>query len=128
MLFFSRLPDAELEIMKVIWNHETPVSTSEVKEYLEEERPWNISALQTLLNRLIARGFLSSEKKGKKRYYQVLIPEEEYLAQENRSFLQKLNGNSLTRMVASLYESRSISDRDLEELAAFIEEKTGGQK
>ena len=125
---FKKLPDAELEVMKAIWAHETPVSTSQVKEYLEQSRPWSISALQTLLNRLIARGFLSSEKRGKNRYYEVLIPQKDYLAQENKSFLQTLNGNSVTRLVASLYDSRSISDEDLEELAAFIEEKTGGGK
>ncbi len=128
MRLFTRLPDAELEVMKAIWEHETPVSTSQIKEYLEQARPWNISALQTLLNRLIARGFLSSEKHGKNRYYDVLIGQEEYLAQENRSFLRRVNGNSLTRMVASLYDSRSITDEDLEELAAFIEEKTGEGK
>ena len=67
---FKKLPDAELEVMKAIWAHETPVSTSQVKEYLEQSRPWSVSALQTLLNRLIARGFLSSEKRGKNRYNQ----------------------------------------------------------
>ena len=32
----------------------------------------------------------------------------------------------LTKLVASLYESRSVSEEDLDELAAFIREKTGG--
>ena len=53
-----RLPDTELEIMKVIWESGETLSTSEVKNLLERNRPWNVSALQTLLNRLIDRGFL----------------------------------------------------------------------
>lgn len=120
----KKLPDTELEVMQAIWNNPTPISTSEAKEYLDKTRIFNISALQTLLNRLIARGFLSSDKKGKNRYYKPLISEEEYLAAENKSFLEKLNGSSITRFVASLYDSKTITNEELEELKVFIEEKT----
>lgn len=121
-----RLPDAELEVMQAIWNNPVPISTANIKEYLDRKRSWNISALQTLLNRLIERGFLCSEKQGKHRYYQPIIEEERYLAYENRSFLRKLNGSSVKKLVASLYDSQSISDEDLQELADFIAEKTRG--
>ncbi|MBM6828351.1 BlaI/MecI/CopY family transcriptional regulator [Anaerotignum lactatifermentans] len=122
----QKLPDTELEIMQVIWKEGRVLSTSEIKELLEEHRPWNISALQTLLNRLIDRGFLDSYKEGKSRYYQTKIKEKDYLAFENSLFLQKVNANSLTKLVASLYQSNSITDEDLDELAKFIEEKTRG--
>ena len=93
-----------------------------------KQRNWNISALQTLLNRLIDRGFLTSYKKGKNKLYDIMVPEERYLAFENRSFLKKLNENSVTKLVASLYHSRSISQKDLQELAEFIEQNTEGDK
>lgn len=121
-----RLPDTELEIMKVIWSQPSPISTSQIKAVLEEKRPWNTSALQTLLNRLIDRGFLSGNKEGKNKIYEPLVEEKRYLALENKSFLEKLNGNSITRLVASLYDSKAISDEDLAELESFIELKTKG--
>lgn len=122
----QKLPDTELEIMQVIWKENRVLSTSEIKEKLEMNRPWNVSALQTLLNRLIERGFLSSYKEGKNRYYEITVKEEDYLAFENSMFLRKVNANSLTKLVASLYHSHTISDADLDDLAKFIEEKTGG--
>lgn len=122
----QKLPDTELEIMQVIWQENRVLSTSEIKEKLDLSRPWNVSALQTLLNRLIDRGFLSSYKEGKNRYYEITVKEEDYLAFENSLFLRKVNANSLTKLVASLYRSRTISDADLDDLAKFIEEKTGG--
>lgn len=121
-----RLPDTELEIMKAIWEADQTLSTSEIKVILEQHRPWNISALQTLLNRLIERGFLSSYKDGKNRFYTALVAKADYVAMENKSFLEKVNDRSVTKLVASLYESHSISDADLDELAAFIRSKTGG--
>ncbi|MBQ3568632.1 MAG: BlaI/MecI/CopY family transcriptional regulator [Anaerotignum sp.] len=122
-----RLPDTELEIMKVIWESGETLSTSEVKNLLEKNRPWNVSALQTLLNRLIDRGFLESYKEGKNRFYTPLIAEMDYLAVENKAFLEKVNDRSVTKLVASLFDSKSISEEDLDELAAFIRSKTGGE-
>ena len=127
MTDIMRLPDTELEIMKVIWESGKTLSTSEVKILLERSRPWNVSALQTLLNRLIDRGFLESHKEGKNRFYTPLVPEKEYLAVENKAFLEKVNDRSVTKLVASLYDSKSISEEDLDELAAFIRSKTGGE-
>lgn len=124
----KRLPDAELEIMKVIWSNNYPISTSQIKEILDKERVWNVSALQTLLNRLIERGFLDSYKEGKNRYYTPLITEEQYLAYENKSFLEKVNGSSVTKLIASLYNSNSITKKDLEELSEFISQKTRREK
>lgn len=122
-----RLPDTELEIMKAIWEKGETLSTSEVKALLERQRPWNVSALQTLLNRLIDRGFLESYKEGKNRFYTPLVAEKEYLAVENKAFLEKVNDRSVTKLVASLFDSHSISEADLDELAAFIRSKTGGE-
>lgn len=124
----QRLPETEFEIMQVIWQTKTTMSTSQIKEVLDQSRPWNVSALQTLLNRLIDRGFLSSYKEGKNRYYTALVTEEDYLGFENSLFLRKVNHNSLTKLVASLYQSQSITDEDLDDLARFIEETTGGEQ
>ena len=117
----TRLPDTELEIMQVIWNNPTPITTSEVKRILEEERPWSVGALQTLLNRLIDREFLKGEMQGKSKTYSPLVNEKDYLVVESKSFFKRMSGNSITRLVTSLYDSNSISDEDLEELNAFIE-------
>lgn len=122
-----RLPDTELEIMKAIWEKGETLSTSEVKALLERQRAWNVSALQTLLNRLIDRGFLESYKEGKNRFYTPLVSEKDYLAVENKAFLEKVNDRSVTKLVASLFDSHSISEADLDELAAFIRSKTGGE-
>lgn len=125
---FLHLPDTELEIMKAIWEEGRTLSTSEVKAILERSRPWNVSALQTLLNRLISRGFLESYKEGKNRFYRPLVAEKDYLAVENRLFLEKMNNRSLTKLVASLYESHMVSEEDLDELEAFIREKRGAEQ
>ena len=66
---------------------------------------------------------MDSYKDGKNRFYTILIPEGEYLAFENKQFLNKVNNNSVTTLVASLFQSKAITQEDLAELAEFIQEK-----
>lgn len=120
----NRLPDAELQVMRAVWAVDHPARTGDIRAKLEEERPWNLSALQTLLSRLTDRGFLSWEKAGRQRSYTPLVGEGEYLAFENRPYLAGRR-SGLPRLVACLYENDSVSREDLEELRAFLDSAMG---
>lgn len=122
----QKLPDTELKVMQVIWHSETPISTSAIREELQKGRPWNLSALQTLLGRLVNRGFLATEKRGKSRFYDPLVTEEDYLAEDSRRYFRKWTGGSLRDLVACLYENHSVTKEELEDLKTFIEQKTKG--
>ena len=101
-----RLPDAELEVMQALWSQtQYPVTTAELLPRLAEHR-WQTATLLKLLSRLEDRGFL--------------VRREEYLAAESRSFLERLHGGSLPSLVASLMESRSLSEQEVAELEAIL--------
>ena len=36
----KKLPDAEFDVMKVIWDNEPPVTTTSVREQLGKEKEW----------------------------------------------------------------------------------------
>ena len=118
----NRLPEAELTVMRAVWRLEPPVPTGAIRTRLEKERPWNLSALQTLLARLTERGFLSVGKEGRQNVYTPLVDEGEYLAFENAPFLE---GRGLPGLVAALYDSRSVSREELAELRVFLDEAMG---
>ena len=116
----QKLPDTELKVMQAIWHIEPPASTSAVREVLHKDLPWKLSALQTLLGRLVRRGFLQTEKQCKSRYYTPLVTEEDYLAEDSRRYFQKWTGGSLRDLVACLYVNHSDTKEHLEELKANI--------
>lgn len=120
----KHLPDTEFIVMKAVWLLRPPATTSQIHAELCKEREWCLAAAQTLLNRLVNRGFLDTYKKGKSRYYVALVFEEEYLAYENKSFLDRINQSSLTRFVASLHDSKGVSEEDLDELQRYLDKKT----
>ncbi len=123
----KRLPDTEFEVMQGVWRSEIPVSTAELKAYLEKEREWNMSALQTILSRLEEKGFVRSEKNGRNRFYTPLIEEKDYLADEGKSFLKRLGVTKLSGLVAAMYDGKGISDEELEELQQFIDSHRKGE-
>lgn len=122
----KRLPDSELEIMKIVWNAGGKATSAHVLDRLKNKRDWKTTSVLTFLSRLSEKGFLSIERQGKTNLYTALVNEQEYLEKESKSFLEKLCGNSLKTFVASLYDSKAISDDDLIELRRFINDKTKG--
>ncbi|WP_298017230.1 BlaI/MecI/CopY family transcriptional regulator [uncultured Dysosmobacter sp.] len=116
----KRLGDAELEIMQAIWAAGEPVSSTCVQSALRGRRNWALATLMTALNRLCDKGFLRCEKQGRNNLYTALIDREAYQQQEGRTMLEKLYGNSVTGLVASLYAGKSINDADLAELRRFL--------
>ncbi len=117
-----RLPETELTVMKIIWKNGENVSSDTVVSSFCEYKKWERPAILTLLKRLEAKGFVKSRKEGKMNTYTPLVAEKDYLEFEGKNFLKNLYGNSVKRFVASLYDGKSISKEDLEELKRFIEE------
>lgn len=118
-----RLPDAELEVMKAVWDNTPPMSTNDVMKVVSTEKSWNISTLLTLLSRLIERGFLSSEKRGRERIYYPMVDRDEYMEYETKNFLQKLHKNSFMSLVNTLYNNNDLTEKDIEELSEWLKDK-----
>ena len=123
-----RLGDAELEIMQAVWAAEGPVSSVYVQQTLLGRRDWALGALMTALSRLCDKGFLRREKQGRNNLYAPLIDEQTYQQSEGRTILERLYGNSVTGLVAALYDGHAISNQDLAELRRFLEEKETGHE
>lgn len=119
----KRLPDAELELMMIIWETDEPISRIEIEKRLQSGREVTPSTTLTLLSRLEERGFVRREKRGKLNYYSALVQKEPYLKETGRMMLKKLFGGSLSSFAAALYTDEELSERDLAELQAFIDSR-----
>lgn len=116
----KRLPDAELEIMMIIWNAKDTVTSDYIMEKIDKK--WVKPTLLNLLNRLVIRKFVECEKIGKLNYYTAIVKKEDYLQKESKNFLKQMHQNSVSSLLASLYGGKKLSKKDVEELSKFIEE------
>lgn len=118
----KRLPEAEQEIMLIIWGLDEPVTRTDIEAKLTSKEVLPNTILK-LLSRLDERGFIRTEKAGKMNYYYPLIKKEDYLNQEGNSFLKNMFGNSLTNFAAAMVDGGNISREELEELRRYIDSK-----
>ena len=121
----KRLPDTEYEVMHVIWENPSPITTTVIMDKLGNERGWAVPALISMLNRLQKKGFLSSEKNGKMRYYTPLVCEFDYLEFVTKEFLNKYHNGSVERFIATLFDLRDLTDERLQRLVDFCKAHRG---
>ena len=121
----KKLPDAEFDVMKVIWDNKPPVTTTSVREQLGKEKEWKIQTVVTLMLRLVERGFLRSEKHGKERTYFPLVSKEDYLKFETGNFMKQYHNSSLFNLINTLYDGEALTDKDIDELLKWAKERRG---
>ena len=121
----KKLPDAEFDIMKVVWANEPPITTSEIMKQLGTEKEWKIQTVVSLMLRLVERGFLRSEKHGKERTYFPLVDKDNYLRFETGNFIRHFHDNSFLNLVTTMYGDEVLTNEDIDDLLKWAKERRG---
>ena len=121
----GRLSDVEMELMQKIWGLATPVTVAQLSAIFEDSKGWKNSTISTLLERIILKGFLRKEMKGKANYYSVVATLEDYQKQEGRNIISSLYGGSVKNFMASLAEDGGMTDTDVRELQEWFTSSIG---
>jgi BlaI family penicillinase repressor len=116
------ITDAELEVMKLLWQKE-PLSANEIIIKLTEQMQWSDQTIKTFLNRLHKKNAIRFEKSGRNYLYYPLVSYEDYLKTENRSFLDRVYNGAVGMLIAKFLEEETLSEKDIEELQQLLEEK-----
>jgi BlaI family transcriptional regulator, penicillinase repressor len=115
----ERIGDAEFQVMEVLWD-EAPLTAAAVAERVPQDRGWSIRTVKTMLSRLLAKGVLLHEEKGRRYLYRPAIRREDYVAQESGKLIDRMFGGRLTPLVAHLAERDRLSDADIAEIEALL--------
>lgn len=116
------ISEAEYQVMKVVWA-DSPISTNQVVEKMEETTAWKPKTIQTLLARLVKKGALNYEKDGRVFVYTPMVAEAELLDRESDTFLKRFYDGTLNSMIVNYLEHDKLSEEDLNELKQILEKK-----
>lgn len=125
---YQRLPESELDIMLVLWNHTPPMNRMEIEKVINTKKSLAPTTILSLLARLEAKNFVEVTKQGKMNLYTPLVSQSDYQAHESHSVLEKLYGNSLKKFVTSLYQGKKVSSEEIQELSDFLKELEDREK
>lgn len=113
------IADAELPIMKVLWDKDALTSPE-----IFADMPGNKSTLKTLLKRLVDKGAVRAEQISSRTYrYSAVVSREEYVNYERGGFLQKVFDGSREKMLLNFVKEEHMTREELEKLLDLIEEK-----
>ncbi len=118
----ERLPNAELDIMRVLWKAEKPIKASELTRALSQERDWKRQTVHVLLSRLEKKGYVGVDDSAYSHLFYPLMAENDYLAFASASLVKKV-GSSIHSMMASLLETDELTDEEILALAELFNEK-----
>lgn len=117
-----RISDAELEVMKIIWEQREVTSLEIIDELAYCN--WNNNTIRTLINRLIAKRAVGiSKKEGKIYTYVPLINEKEYKKKASRSFISQFYNGSVNNLLVNFVKHSEMSKDDLKTVMEKLDEK-----
>ncbi len=119
---FKRLPDAELEVMLLIWQSREAIHTGALLQRLRESKDCNLQMLQSTLNRLQSKEFIKCDKLGRLNYYTALVDAEQYRVQEAGGMIEKLYENSPAKLFAALFKNNALNEDEITALKRLLEE------
>ncbi|HBG8548038.1 TPA: BlaI/MecI/CopY family transcriptional regulator [Clostridioides difficile] len=108
----SKLPEAELKVMRYIWESDKILTSREITEAMEQKYEWKDTTTFTVLKRLQRREFLETEKIDKRTHYNVLVKEKQYQRFETREFIKNIHKNSISSLMSALHGEDDEIDED----------------
>lgn len=117
-----KISDAELEVMKILWE-KSPMTSSEAVEKLSETQNWKSQTIKTLIERLVKKKAVGYDKDGRAYLYKPLIDKDEYASCESRNFLSKIFDGRLTSMFAHFVDKQELSKEEYETLKAILDKR-----
>lgn len=95
----TKITDAELAVMQVLWAAQEPLTVNQVKAALDK----NGETTKTLLRRLCQKGAVGQEKR-EVYYYRPLVEQSKLGRYQTQRLIDKLYAGSAKAMVAALVE------------------------
>ncbi len=118
----QELFDSEWTIMKVVWDHE-PVAAPDVQEYLQEQKGWAYTTVKTLMDRMVKKGLLKTERVRNLYLYRAGISRFEARKKELLKTLRRAFDGAFAPMMQFLVNTDQLSDQDIEALQQLLKQK-----
>ena len=119
------LTKAESEIMKILWQLKRAF-IKDVLAQMPEPKP-AYTTVATFLKILEKKRVVSYKTYGNSHEFFPLISEEEYRRHEVDQLLDNYFDNSVANLVSFFVRENGLEDKDLDELASFIDKKNKQQ-
>ncbi len=121
------LTDTEWTIIQVVWENQ-PCAAPAVQEILQSEKGWSYSTVKTLMDRMVPKGLLTTERIRNLILYRSAITRQEAQKGEIMRTVKRAFNGALTPMMQFLLDNNNLSRQQLKELEQAIKDKRQNSK
>jgi predicted transcriptional regulator len=116
---------AESFIMEALWRR-GPLTADDLIEDPGKPQGWGGATVKTLINRLLKKSALKSERIDGRVRYVALTERADYVQSESQSLLDRLFEGSLTPLVAHFADRRKLKPDEIKRLKKLLEDMEDG--
>jgi predicted transcriptional regulator len=123
----SKISGAESHIMEALWT-QGPLTAEEIVQTVGPAQEWGEATVKTLINRLLKKKALASERAGGRALYKPIVSREAYVTGESQGLLDRLFGGQIAPLVAHYAQHRALSRQELARLKTLIADLEAGDE
>ena len=116
-----KISGAESQIMEALWAR-GPLTADEIVQAVGPAQSWGEATVKTLINRLLKKKALASERVGGRALYRPIVSREDYVTGESQGLLDRLFGGQVAPLVAHYARHRALSADEVSRLKKLIAE------
>lgn len=117
-----KLTEGEWEIIQTVWEQE-PCAAPTVQEKLKAKTGWSYSTVKTMMDRMVGKGLLQTEKVRNLILYSSAVTKSEAQRGEVMRIIRRAFDGALTPMMQFMLEENQLSQEQLAELESMIKNR-----
>lgn len=114
--------ESEWAILQAVWELE-PCAAPTVQEALQSKKGWAYTTVKTMMDRMVKKGLLKTEKIRNLYLYNSVITQSQAQKSEIVRTLKRAFNGTLTPMMQFLIENDELSEEDYRYLERLIKER-----
>ena len=112
--------DKELEVLRQLWEQGSQNRRQLTDTIYPDGGPAHYTTVQKLLERLEAKGFVTSEMQGPLRVFTPLVQRDQLIRQRLREVARKLCDGSITPLLTNLVDAGTLTPEEIAELRSLV--------
>lgn len=107
--------------MEALWRN-GPCTAEDLVAQVKAGQPWGDATVKTLINRLLKKGAIASERAEGRHQYRAVTDRTDYITNESQGLLDRLFGGELTPLISHFAEHRRLSQAEVARLKSLIDD------
>jgi predicted transcriptional regulator len=113
--------DAELDVLKSLWDDGPGTPRDLLQRLGRKGRSWAYTTVQTLLMRLFEKGFVTSDKSARAHVFSALVTRDDLLARELGDLAARVCGGEATPLMLNLVKGRRFSADEIRDFRKMLD-------